>query len=244
MSGRNFVGLDIGGTHISAVVLSDKLKILSRKTVNTPSSKSKFIGTIKFLVSKPGLKSPIVGIAVAGIVNGNTLKKAPNIPFLKNFDFQNVFQKQEKIILDNDARAFLKGELNFGKVSKKSRTIGVTIGTGIGRAFGVGKNVNKIKQFEYPEQWEKQYQKSKNSRNYKKMIDILADGLAPLIKKYRPNLIVLGGGVILNKKQKVTVPLVKIIKKFAIGKKIRISKLGAIAGAYGSALNAKNYFKK
>jgi predicted NBD/HSP70 family sugar kinase len=172
------------------------------------------------------------------------LKRAPNISFLKNYKFRNIFKNKKRIILDNDARAFLKGELNFVKISKKSRTMGFTIGTGIGRSFGVGRNVKKIKQFEYPEKWEGRYQKAKNSRNYKKTVVILAEGLMPLIKKCKPNLIILGGGVILNKKQKVTNPLIRIIKKYAAGTKIKISKLGSIAGAYGSAFNVKDYLKK
>lgn len=244
MNGQNLIGLDIGGTHISAVILSDRLKVINKITIKTPDSKIKFIRAVNHLVLKLDSKSPAIGIAVAGIINVNKLKKAPNIPFLKNFNFQDVFGKQKKIILDNDARNFLKGELNFIEVSKKTKTIGFTIGTGIGRSVALGKNVKKIKKLEYPVKWEKQYQKARDLKNYREVIAILAIGLIPIIKKYKPNLIILGGGVILNKSKEVTIPLIKIIKKMFPETDIKIAKLGSISGAYGSAINAKEYLKR
>ena len=244
MTGSNFIGLDIGGTHISAVVASNKLKIISKRIIKTPNSKIKFIKIVNHLVSKLDSKSTFIGIAVAGIISGSKLKKAPNIPFLKNFSFQDVFGKQNKIVLDNDARNFLKGELNLIEVPEKLKTIGLTIGTGIGRSVASGKNIKKIKKLEYPVKWEGQYQKARDSKNYRELIVILAIGLIPIIKKYKPDNIILGGGVVLNKKNKVTTPLIKIIKKMFPKTNVRIAKLGPIAGAYGSAINAKEYLKR
>ena len=42
--------------------------------------------------------------------------------------------------------------------------MGFTVGTGIGRAFAENGKVKKIKKFEYPEKWEKQYQKIRDKK--------------------------------------------------------------------------------
>lgn len=243
MDGKKFIGLDIGGTHISAVVLSDESKIIAKKTVDTPRSKNRFIGTIKSIVLKLNPKSPAIGIAVAGIINKNVLKRAPNISFLKNFDFQIIFDNK-KVILNNDARAFLKGEIQFIGVSKKTKILGLTIGTGIGRALAVGKNVKKIKSFEYPEKWERQYQKFRETKSSKELAKYLAEKISKIINNYKPGIIILGGGVIIGRKDEFLNPFKKELKNIGVKSKIKIAKMGNIAGAYGSAINAKSYLNK
>jgi predicted NBD/HSP70 family sugar kinase len=235
----NTIGLDIGGTHISAVVLNSKNKILKKSVIGTPGTQSSLKRALRSLVFRLDKKARRIGIGAAGVISGKVLKKAPNIRFSKNFSFLETFPSPFGIAVDNDARVFLKSEWIWGKIPKKSKVMGFTIGTGIGRALGKNGKVLKIKKFEYPEKWEKEYQKIRDFKDTKTLAAYLAKKLSLIIKHYRPEIIILGGGMVTGRKQNFLAPFKKELKKLKIKSEIRKTKLGNIAGAVGSALLAK-----
>jgi len=239
MAEKKVIGLDIGGTHISAVVLNAKNRIIKKTVINTPKTESAFIKVLRTLAFRLDRKAKKIGIGVAGIVHGTTLNRGPNIRFLKKFDFLKVFPRPFKISVDNDARVFLKSEWLAGKINKNRKVMGFTIGTGIGRAFGQRGKIIKIKNLEYPEKWEKEYQRIRDSKNTLELTIYLARKLSVIIKRYNPQTVILGGGVVIGRKQKFLVPFKKELKKTGIKSKIKKTKLGNIAGAVGSALLVK-----
>jgi len=239
MTEKKIIGLDIGGTHISAVVLNTKNRIIKKTVINTPKTESAFIKVLRTLVLRLDRKSKKIGIGIAGIVYGTTLNRGPNIHFLKKFDFLRVFPRPFKISIDNDARVFLESEWLAGKINKNKKVMGFTIGTGIGRAFGQRGKIIKIKNLEYPEKWEKEYQRVRDSKNTLKLAIYLAKKLSVIIKHYNPQIIILGGGVVIGRKQKFLVPFKKELKKIGIKSEIKKTKFGSVAGAIGSALLVK-----
>src|SRR3989344_870090 len=117
--------LDIGGSKIRA----------GRKEFRTPKNRKSFASLLKkFSDAKR------VEIGVAGVISGTRVVFSPNIPYLKNFDFQKIFPKTI-LRVDNDARVFLHAKLETWKsdfqkeVRLPRRVLAFTIGTGIGRAL-------------------------------------------------------------------------------------------------------------
>ena len=145
-----------------------------------------FVKAGEFLSTRPDLvtkefakileklpRADAVGIGVAGVISGTRVIKSPNIRYLKNFDFREIFPKVV-LRIDNDARVFL-GE-RIGRFGGR-RILAFTIGTGIGRAYGEGGKVKMIKKFEYPVSWEKEYQKIRDSKDDRKLAEYLGKKL-------------------------------------------------------------------
>ncbi len=190
------IGVDIGGTKIRAVLWNGK-RVIREREVPTPKGKREFESTLVDLVSLLRGSASVTGIGIgaAGIVKGTVLLFSPNIPYVKNFDFRKVWPSRP-VRADNDARAFARAELATGAGRRASRLFALTIGTGIGRAYGRSGKIVKIKRFEYPERWEKAYQAVRRKKNDAALADFLGEKLPPLIRPFRPEVIVVGGGVL------------------------------------------------
>lgn len=195
---RYFIGIDIGGSKIRAGLIRNK-KVLRTIKIKTPRGKNDFIPALKNLIGKlgGGKKIARVGIAAAGIIKGGMIIKSPNIPYLNKFPLVKNLGTISPASLVNDARAFARGESGSPRYSasgagRTKKLFAVTLGTGIGRAFAERGEAKKIKRFEYPERWEKDYQKIWDKAHLAKFLGL---HLAKLIKPYRPTTVVLGGGV-------------------------------------------------
>jgi len=189
-------GIDIGGTKIRAVLWDDK-HVARARELPTPKSKTDFQTRLAaLLLSLSRHEVGAIGIGAAGIVKGPVLLFSPNIGYLKNFDFRSFWPRSIAVRVDNDARAFARAELLTGAGRGARSIFALTIGTGIGRAYGKNGKIIRIKRFEYPEPWEKEYQTLRDKRDTRKLAEFLGQRLGPLIKPYRPAVIVVGGGVI------------------------------------------------
>ncbi len=212
-----YLGIDIGGTNTRAVALAGK-KILWKKELKTPKSSKALESFIVSLSEK--FKAAKIGIGIPGIVNKDKIIFCPNIPYLRNFIFK---IPDKKIKLDNDARYFGQAEYLLGAGKGAKSILVFTIGTGIGRAYGKGGKILKIKRFEYPEKWEREYQKLRDSKNTKALSIFLTKKLSILIKKMKPGVVIIGGGVMARKGLK-------------LGLKFKKPRLGKYAGAIGAAM--------
>lgn len=172
-----------------------------------------------------------VGIGVAGVVKKFTVVFSPNINYLRNFDFRDIF-KGVVINVDNDARCFARTECTLGVGRKFKKLFAVTIGTGIGRAYVEQGVVQKIKQFEYPEPWEKKYQQIRNTGNDLELAIYLGKNLLTLISPYNPLALVIGGGV-LNRKRVPQLLRKELKKRGFLGRLLcsRFSKNSVAIGA-------------
>ncbi len=202
---KYYVGIDIGGTKIKSALFRDK-KIVGQIIVKTPQNKKEFIKILKIILkkfiksaSKNNQRINGIGIGCAGEINGNKVISSRNILCLKNFDFRIIFPKPLLLKVDNDARYFLEKKMQTMAGNKTKRILAFTIGTGIGRAYAENGKVKKIKKFEYAEKWEKEYQKIYNPKNDAPLAQFLSKKLTPIVKKYKPDIIILAGGAVKRK---------------------------------------------
>lgn len=237
----DIIGIDIGGSKIRAILWDGKrIKVSYEKKI--PLNKSEFIKILHEITNKFLQKSHRVskiGVGSAGVINKNTIVFSPNIPYLKKMDLAGIFPRSLELKVDNDARAFAKGEYLLGAGKKSKNLLVITLGTGIGRAFVKNGKAKKIKRFEYPEKWEKQYQKIRSEKKMKLAI-FIAQHLLPIIKYYKPDTIIFGGGVIEKGKKSFFVKLKTELIKRGVKCKTKKSALRENGAVIGAALLFKN----
>ena len=110
----------------------------------------------------------------------------------------------------------------------------LTIGTGIGRAYGRSGRIIKLRKLEYPEPWEKEYQEVRNRRDDGELASFLARKLAPLLEPFEPEVIVIGGGVM--ERPGFLPKLRAALKARRVSGEVRRAALGRNAVAVGAAL--------
>lgn len=140
------IGIDIGGTKMMAV-LFDGERVIEEDTLATPKdSIDHFLIMINALIEpffeiaqKNKTTISGIGLGVAGVLDRKTRKISisPNIPVIEGTDFVNRIEKMFSLpaFIDNDARCFLRAEVNIGSAKKYKNVLGVVIGTGIGSAW-------------------------------------------------------------------------------------------------------------
>ncbi|MFA6306502.1 MAG: ROK family protein [Patescibacteria group bacterium] len=141
------IGVDIGGTKMSAV-LFDGEKVIADYVLATPKDDLEhFMIMLKALVeplmdkAKAGggvIKGLGVGIAAMLDYKENKIVEAPNLPLLNGLKLpENLAAKLgiEQIKIDNDAHCFLRAEMKFGAGKKHTNVFGITVGTGIGGSW-------------------------------------------------------------------------------------------------------------
>lgn len=186
------IGFDIGGTHLR-VARYQEGELRDYAVHKTPLNHNQLTVLLQHLAAERngGKRDFCIGISVAGVVRRSVLNTSPNAPYLTGYDFKTAFPNQP-LVVDNDARAFLRAALFKGYGQGASCVLALTIGTGLGRALARAGRVAKVKRLEYPEAWEHDYQHLRRSAQLE---HYLALQFRPLILHYQPNLIILGGGV-------------------------------------------------
>lgn len=229
------IGIDIGGTKIRDVLWNGK-RVVRAREFPTPKNRRDFEGKLLALVPQLANEEHVgaIGIGAAGIVQKRTLLFSPNIPYIKNFDFRSLWPRSIRLRLDNDARCFARAEFLIGAGRGSKSLFALTIGTGIGRAYGSQGRIIKIKRFEFPERWEKRYQAIRDSGDYERLAEFLGEKLAALIKPFSPEVVVIGGGVI---ERRGFFPRLQVaLKAHGLDCAIRRSRLGKNAVALGAAM--------
>ncbi len=144
MPSNFYVGVDVGGTKISAALADHKGKILSRDKTATPrGAKPKQIlkvitGVIKSVVAQRGLRLKDirgVGLGAPGIIDpeGRRVVSAPNIS-LSGYPLAGKLEKLLglKVRLGNDVNLGVLGEQWLGGAKGARNLVGIFPGTGVG----------------------------------------------------------------------------------------------------------------
>ncbi len=132
------IGIDLGGTKIEAIALSDEGDELARQRVPTPRYYESTLTTIRDLVSQ--LESicearGTVGLGIPGALSPSTgLVKNANSTWLIGHpldrDLARVLDREVRIA--NDANCFTVSEATDGAAARHHLVFGVIIGTGCG----------------------------------------------------------------------------------------------------------------
>lgn len=143
-NGRKYIGLDVGGTNITAAMILKSGEIISRAKQKTPRDCdaseviAEIASTIKKLIqSDDGKSSDIagIGIGIPGVVDPKSgiVTAAPNIA-LKGAHLGDELKDKfdAPVILGNDVNVGTIGECWLGAGREADSVVGIFIGTGIG----------------------------------------------------------------------------------------------------------------
>lgn len=143
------IGVDLGGTKITLSLFNLDARILYEKREATfkTANRDEFLDLLansiaSFIVSTGEAHSKIgvIGLATPGIVdinNGIVLEGSPNLPQWSDLPLAHELKKRLNIpvVLENDIRAALVGEMWCGKCHDSASAALIGIGTGLGSAL-------------------------------------------------------------------------------------------------------------
>lgn len=250
---KHVIGLDIGGTKITAIVF-DGRKQIKGLTVLTPKKMAVFKSRLKELVEFLAADQAIlgIGIGVAGIIDSKRgiVEYSPNLKFINGFNFVEFFAGTKiKIQVDNDAKCFALAEARFGQGRRFKNFMGLTLGTGIGGgiimdgqvyrgAHGSAGEVGHMLADSF-KTFEQRFQKARDRKDYLKLGKMIGALCADIINLLDVEALILGGTVAKKYHRQFLPRALKEAKQHLLNKKIKprvlVSKLDN-AGALGAAL--------
>ena len=135
------VGIDIGGTKISGVLLDSQDQILATEKAPTPAKDSDAIlRTVVEMVQQMSSGRDVlgVGVAAAGFIDASRSEViySPNLSW-RNEPLKASLEKELglPVVIENDANAAGWAEYRFGAGRKVKNMVMITIGTGVGGAI-------------------------------------------------------------------------------------------------------------
>ncbi|MFH1232217.1 MAG: ROK family protein [Planctomycetota bacterium] len=140
------IGVDIGGSHISAALVNPKGKIITKKVISflKPPDGKKGLLIIEQLIkeviyNRPTKLNSIIGIGIScpgsvDVRNGVVLADSPNLIGWKGTKIKQALETTFKIpvLIDNDANLAAWGEKYWGAGKNNRNFICLTLGTGVG----------------------------------------------------------------------------------------------------------------
>ncbi len=148
------VAVDLGGTDLKTALIDLNGKILHQKTVSSESKESKektlhrLIHSIQIELDwakKNQIKIKGIGLGIPGIVSPEkgVVYQSPHFPDWKNYPILKKLKREFSIpmILDNDANMAAIGEGWLGAAKNKKNFILLTLGTGIGGAIVIHREI-------------------------------------------------------------------------------------------------------
>ncbi|HOV14165.1 MAG TPA: ROK family protein, partial [Spirochaetota bacterium] len=144
---KYYCGIDLGGTKIYTVVMTEKGEIIGREKLKTNGEVglegvvARIVECYKKVVSSCGLKEKdisAVGMAVPSAVDVNVgmLLHAPNLGWknlaLSKIMFDNI---RKPFFIDNDVNMGVFGESSLGVAKNFKHLYGMFAGTGIGGGY-------------------------------------------------------------------------------------------------------------
>ena len=145
------IGVDIGGTKISAGMVTTKGEVVGRP-VSVPTGAedekekimARITGSIESVMENHGIEKERIsgiGLGVTGPLDtGNgTILECPQLPTLHFYPLKEKIQNQFgfPVFMDNDANSLVLGESLWGAGKDCSIVLGYTLGTGLGCALVV-----------------------------------------------------------------------------------------------------------
>jgi len=142
------VGIDLGGTKIEGVVITENKETLKRKRVPTPKDDyAKILDTIIKLIDdlREGSNCS-VGICTPGAISKKTgLIKNSNTQCLIDRPLKEDVESHlgQKIRIENDANCFAMAESIMGSAINYKVVFGVIMGTGVGGGISIDKQIHR-----------------------------------------------------------------------------------------------------
>jgi len=142
---RTAIGIDLGGTNIKGVLVSEAGEVLAETSAPTNDGLPAIDGMPAFAVSvrtvvkelSDGGNVDAVGLAAPGLAakDGRSIAFMPGrMAGLENLDWTTVLGREQTVPVLNDAHAALLGEVWIGSARGARDAILLTLGTGVGGA--------------------------------------------------------------------------------------------------------------
>ena len=135
------IGVDLGGTNIKIVVVSDDGTVLDYLTCDTADSEGSWAQTIKTnlrqIETQRGQAPKHIGVAAPGLAakDGKSIAYMQGrLAGLQGFMWEDFLQSSSPVVVLNDAHAALLGEVWQGAAKGYRNVILLTLGTGVGGA--------------------------------------------------------------------------------------------------------------
>lgn len=135
---KNIVGVDIGGTTISAgLIIDGKVEKTSEIPTEAFETEEKIIGNLFEAISEVITEdTDAIGIGVPGMVDSELgiIYDLTNIPAWKEVHIKKLVEERfgKPTYVGNDANCFVLGVKHFGIGKNYKNIIGATLGTGLG----------------------------------------------------------------------------------------------------------------
>jgi glucokinase len=134
-----WVGIDLGGTKIYAVVF-DGTKVLAEGKAKTPTQGGPLavVDAMAAVVRGLGPVDDVLGVGVGapGVIDDGTVQQAPNLPgWMEPFDVADALSSAldgVAVVVDNDVNVGTLAEHRLGAGKGADNVLGVFAGTGIG----------------------------------------------------------------------------------------------------------------
>ncbi len=146
------IGIDIGGTNIKAVLVDDRLNLLSRTTLPSlasdgPSAVIEQVHrVIESLIHKSEPTVQCIGIGAPGSVDfaRGLLLHPPNFPGWDEVPLVSLIEDRWSIPvgLENDANCAALGEAYFGAGKERNTFVALTLGTGVGSGIIIDRKIH------------------------------------------------------------------------------------------------------
>lgn len=142
----NIFAMDIGGTKIACGIYDEKLNLIREWKVPTGKSLSDIEGVVLKACRRAIEEGAVaVGISAAGNVkpDGRTIAFSTNIPCWIDYPLAKIVEEDFKIpvVVENDANAAGWAEFTHGSGQGSSNMVMVTLGTGMGGALILNKEL-------------------------------------------------------------------------------------------------------
>lgn len=148
----SYYAIDVGGTSIKIGIVSEHGEILIKRSLKTDRSLSfeAFTESIRSALlgmrTESGQEPVGIGIGVPGYpdpVTGRLIDGSGNVPVIREASLREALSKQLDLpaIIDNDGVCAAIGELHFGIGKEVDSFVLLTLGTGIGGAVVLNRDV-------------------------------------------------------------------------------------------------------
>ncbi|MFO1498448.1 MAG: ROK family protein [Verrucomicrobiota bacterium] len=136
------LGIDLGGSSIKGVTVTDSGDVLSRRNLDFPVAQAMaWAGGIRQVLSEleaeRGQAASAIGLAAPGLAaeNGRSIAYMPGrLSGLEGLDWTDHLRSAAVIPVLNDAHAALLGEVWVGAAARMRQVLMLTLGTGVGGA--------------------------------------------------------------------------------------------------------------
>ena len=143
------LGIDLGGSSVKAVAVTDRGEILSRRNVEfSPADELDWAATVRQLVrvleQERGTAAATIGLSAPGLAakDARSIAYMPGrLAGLEGLDWTDFLECPNPVDVLNDAHAALLGEIWLGAAAGLRNVIMLTLGTGVGGAAMVDGNL-------------------------------------------------------------------------------------------------------